>query len=64
MIFYNQTSSPQNEISYHPNNNSAIFNVNLNQLPSSKMQDLAKADDNELYTNVLEQFSQWLKHLQ
>jgi len=35
MIFYNQTSSPQNEISYHPNNNSAIFNVNLNQLPSS-----------------------------
>lgn len=30
----------------------------------SKMQDLNKADDKELYTNVLEQFSQWLRHMQ
>ena len=30
----------------------------------SKMEDLDKADDNELYTNVLKQFSRWLKGLQ
>lgn len=30
----------------------------------SKMKDLDKADDNELYTNVLKQFSGWLKGLQ
>lgn len=30
----------------------------------SKMKDLDKADDNELYTNVLCQFSRWLKGLQ
>jgi len=30
----------------------------------SKMEDLDKADDNELYTNVLEQFSGWLHGLQ
>ncbi|MCR5123481.1 MAG: VWA domain-containing protein [Ruminococcus sp.] len=30
----------------------------------SKMADLAAADDNELYTNVLEQFSKWLRGLQ
>ena len=30
----------------------------------SKMKDLNKADDNELYANVLKQFSQWLKGLQ
>lgn len=30
----------------------------------SKMKDLNKADDNELYTNVLKQFSRWLKGLQ
>lgn len=35
MIFYNQTSSPRNEICFQSNNNSAIFNVNLNQLPAS-----------------------------
>lgn len=30
----------------------------------SEMKDLDKADDNELYTNVLKQFSGWLKGLQ
>lgn len=30
----------------------------------SKMEDLDKADDNELYTNVLGQFSRWLKGMQ
>ena len=30
----------------------------------SKMKELDKADDNELYTNVLEQFSDWLNGLQ
>ena len=30
----------------------------------SKMRDLDKADDNELYTNVLEQFSGWLNGIQ
>ena len=30
----------------------------------SKMKDLMKASDAELYNNVLEQFSRWLRHLQ
>lgn len=30
----------------------------------SKMANLNSANDNELYTNVLEQFSKWLKGLQ
>ena len=30
----------------------------------SKMKDLDNASDNELYTNVLEQFSDWLNGLQ
>lgn len=35
MIFYNQTSSPNNEITYTPENNAAKFNVNLSTLPAS-----------------------------
>ena len=35
MIFYNQTSSPNNEITYQPGNNSARFIVNLSKLPPS-----------------------------
>lgn len=30
----------------------------------TKMKDLDKADDNELYTNVLEQFAKWIRGLQ
>lgn len=30
----------------------------------TKMEDLDKADDKELYTNVLDQFAKWLKGLQ
>ena len=30
----------------------------------AKMEDLDKADDKELYTNVLDQFAKWLKGLQ
>lgn len=33
MVFYNQTSSPRNEISYSMNGRSAKFNVNLGALP-------------------------------
>ncbi len=35
MIFYNQTSSPQNEIIYEALDNGASFRVNLNSLPMS-----------------------------
>lgn len=35
MIFYNQTCSPNNEITYEPGSNSARFKVNLSRLPSS-----------------------------
>ena len=30
----------------------------------TKMKDLDRADDRELYTNVLEQFAKWLRGLQ
>jgi len=33
MIFYNQTASPQNEITYNNNGSTAIFRINLNNLP-------------------------------
>ena len=35
MIFYNQTSSPQNEIRYQAGNNSASFSIRLASLPNS-----------------------------
>lgn len=35
MIFYNQTSSPNNEITYNPSNSAAKFDVNLSALPLS-----------------------------
>ena len=35
MIFYNQTTSPQNEITYRNNGNSAFFVLNLSKLPTS-----------------------------
>ena len=35
MIFYNQTTSPQNEITYRNNGNSAFFVLNLSKLPNS-----------------------------
>ncbi|MGN0605993.1 MAG: TerD family protein [Oscillospiraceae bacterium] len=34
MIFYNQTASPANEITYTGNNNSAVFRIKLSELPS------------------------------
>ncbi len=33
MVFYNQTSSPANEISYRGSNGSAAFTIDLNRLP-------------------------------
>lgn len=35
MVFYNQTQSPNREITYEANGKGARFNVNLNQLPAS-----------------------------
>ncbi len=35
MVFYNQTTSPMNEISYIAENNSAKFNIRLSSLPQS-----------------------------
>lgn len=35
MIFYNQTSSPDNEVSFVSGNNSTKFYINLSKLPSS-----------------------------
>ncbi len=35
MIFYNQTSSPQNEIIFNDSGNTATFKINLNSLPTS-----------------------------
>lgn len=35
MIFYNQTQSPQQEITYSANGNAANFTVNLNKLPDT-----------------------------
>ena len=35
MVFYNQTSSPMNEISYSCNNNSAEFVIDLSRLPQT-----------------------------
>ena len=35
MIFYNQTASPQNEITYRNNGSSAFFVINLSKLPTS-----------------------------
>ncbi len=35
MIFYNQTSSPQGEITYRSMNNSAVFGLNISKLPTS-----------------------------
>lgn len=35
MVFYNQTQSPNREITYEANGKGAHFNVNLNQLPAS-----------------------------
>ena len=35
MIFYNQTKSPQNEITYRNSGNSAFFTFNLSKLPPS-----------------------------
>ncbi len=33
MVFYNQTSSPANEISYRGGNGSAVFTIELNRIP-------------------------------
>ena len=35
MIFYNQTASPRNEITYVSHNNQTTFNINLSMLPSN-----------------------------
>lgn len=35
MIFYNQISSPQGEITYNGDNSSATFNVNIGKLPTT-----------------------------
>ncbi len=35
MVFYNQTSSPQGEVSYRRNGNSAVFTAALSRLPAS-----------------------------
>ena len=35
MVFYNQTSSPQGEITYQIDNKGAIFRINLNRIPTT-----------------------------
>lgn len=54
MIFYNQTASPNNEISYSSSGNSANFRINLASLPLSinKLVFTASIDGNTIMRNI------------
>lgn len=55
MIFYNQTTSPNNEISYSSSGNSAIFRINPASLPMSinKLVFTASVDGNTTMENII-----------
>ena len=54
MVFYNQVTSPQNEIAYSGNGNNATFKVNLNSLPASiqKLVFTVSIDGNSTMGNI------------
>ena len=54
MIFYNQTSSPQNEISFRSAGNSAFFSINLSRLPANiqKLVFTVSIDGNSTMGNI------------